>query len=73
MFGREPPSKLECALETLEAARDHLLLAARGLTEHTWSTNELRGRTLPAVHVEIERIALEISLILDLLERELDG
>jgi hypothetical protein len=63
-----PRSDLECAVDALEAARDHLLLAARGLMEHTWSNRELRGRRLPAAQMEIERIAMEVSLIVDLIE-----
>ena len=65
-----PPINLECALEALEAARDHLLVAMRGLAGYEWSDNELQGRRLPAPRIEIERIALEVSLILDLLELE---
>jgi hypothetical protein len=63
---------LECALDDLEAARNHLLLAARGLTRHKWFDKELSRRKLTPVHMEIERIALEVSLILDLLERDLE-
>lgn len=61
-------TNLECALEALEAARDHLQLAARRLTRHTLSGKQPRGRRLLAMDVEIRRIALEVSLIPDLLE-----
>jgi hypothetical protein len=62
--------ELSAALEALEDARERLLSAATLLATFTWSRQELMKRGLPNPAVTVRELALETSLLVDLLTME---